>query len=249
VPIRYFFLLTTSMWAQFAGHSMIRGELQIEGIETGHDYQVDLADCSGGAPAVRGWLSGNNRFEFDDVAPGCKMLRVVAGPQRAVIQETQLFADGSGVPVTIRIAQPRKEPAKAGTVSAERLRHPIPQKVVRALAEANRQWRDGRAEEAREKLRPAVRQYPDCLELRLNLGVIEMKLGNLAAAAENFSMARELEPRSAIAAVDMGFALLQLHRLEEAERAAKDAVSLEPKNQIASLLLARVQAERLRAKN
>jgi tetratricopeptide (TPR) repeat protein len=117
------------------------------------------------------------------------------------------------------------------------------------LAEAYRLWRDGRAAEAREKLRPTVRQYPDCLELRLNLGVIEMKLGNLAAAAENFSMARELEPRSAIAAVDMGFALLQLHRLEEAERAAQDAVSLEPKNQIASLLLARVQAERLRAKN
>jgi hypothetical protein len=247
--MRYFFLFTTSVWAQFAGHAVVRGELQIEGLETGRDYQVDLADCSGGAPAVRGWLSGNNRFEFDDLQPGCKMLRVVTGPQRTVIQETQLFADGAGVPVTIRIAQPGKEPAKAGTVSAERLRHPMPQKAVRMLTEANRLWRDGRAAEAREKLRPAVARYPDFWELRLNLGVIEMKLGDLAAATEHFSMARELEPRSAIAAVDMGFALLQLHRLEEAERAAKDAVSLEPKNPIASLLLARVQAERLRAKN
>lgn len=238
------FLLSTNIWAQSAGSAVVRGELQIEGGEAGSDYQVELADCSGGSPGVRPWMFGGSRFEFQDVVPGCKTLRVLSGAQRAIVQEVQLFADASGSPIVVRVAKPEKEPVRAETISVERLRHPIPPNVLRVIGDANRLWQAGRIVEAGEKLRPAAAKYPGIWELRLNLGVVEMKLRNVAAAAEQFSKARELEPRSRAAALDSGIALFQLCRFEEAEDAAKDAVALDPRNQIARQLLASIQAAR-----
>jgi hypothetical protein len=241
------FFLPASVWAQPESHSVLRGELQIEGLDSARDYQVELADCAGGSPVVRGWMTGGNGFEFRDVTPGCKVLRVVNGMQRIIVQETQLFAERSGAPLVIQIAKPEKNPVSAATVSVERLRHPAPDKIVRLMADANRLYQTGRVAEASEKLRPAVAKYPDIWELQLNLGTIEMKLGNLAAAAEHFSKARELDPHSPVAAVSSGFALLQLNRLEEAEHAAKDAVALDPGNRIARLLLERIQSAKRHA--
>jgi Flp pilus assembly protein TadD len=71
-----------------------------------------------------------------------------------------------------------------------------------------------------------------------------MKLGNLQTAANHFLKGRELQPRSAPLAVDAGFALLKLNRLDEAEKAAADAVALEPQNTAARLLLDRIRAQR-----
>jgi Tetratricopeptide repeat len=241
------FLLPAGMWAQVEARSVLRGELQLDGIDVSHDYQVELVDCTGGGSPIRAWLTSGNRFEFQDVAAGCKVLRVVSGAQRVVVQETQLFAERSGVPLVIRIAKPDKEPVKAATVSIERLRHPAPEKIARLIGESNRLWQAGRVAEAGEKLRPAVEKYPDIWELQLNLGTIEMKLGNVGAAAEHFSKARELDRHSPLAAVSSGFALLQLNRLEEAEVAAKDAVALEPGNRIARLLLERIQTAKRHA--
>jgi hypothetical protein len=227
VPMRYFpiFFWCASIWAQFPGHAVVRGELQIEGDEAGHDYQVELADCAGGSATVRGRMSAGNQFEFPDVEQGCKTLRVLSGPQRNVVQEVEIFAKESSGPIVIHIANPEKERVSGETVSVGRLRHPVPQKVVRAIADANRLWKAGQVVEAGEKLQ------------------------NVAAAAEHFSKARELEPRSPVAAVGSGFALFQLHRLEEAEGAAKDAITLEPGNQAARLLLARIQAARTQGSN
>jgi len=236
------FLLSSSMWAQFAPHTVVRGELQIDGADTGSDYQVELAECSGDSQGVRGWMSGGTRFEFDRVTPGCKILRVVTGPQRTIVQEVQIFAEESSVPLVIRVANPRKEPVSAEVVSVDRLRHPIPQDVAHAMRDANRLWQAGQYAGAGEKLRPIAAKYPDVWELRLDLGIVEMKLQNVGAAAQHFLRVRELEPRSPVAALDAGFALLQLRRLDEAESAAKDAVALEPGNRVAQSLLAHIQA-------
>ena len=76
-----------------------------------------------------------------------------------------------------------------------------------------------------------------------------MKLQDVETAAAHFLKAHELEPRSPAAAIDSAFALLQLQRLDEAECAARDAVALQPDNQTARRLLARIQAEKLTGAN
>ena len=137
------FLTSMSLWAQFAAHAVVRGELQIEGAGAGQDYQVELADCSGGSQVIRGRMSSGNRFEFEDVSPGCKVLRVVNATQRTIVQEVQIFAE-AGTPVVIPVTTPEKEQVKARTISVERLRHPVPEKAARVLGEANRLWQAGR---------------------------------------------------------------------------------------------------------
>jgi hypothetical protein len=245
VPTRYafVFLLSTKLWAQFTGHAAVRGELQMDSADIARDYQVELADCSGGTPGLRALMFGN-RFEFDNVVPGCKMLRVLAGPQRNVIQEVQVCADGSGVPLELKISRPEKDPVRGQTVSVERLRHPVPENVMRAVADASRLWQAGRFGEAANKLRPLVAKYPDIWELRLNAGVVEMKLDNLSAAAEHLSKAHELAPRSMAAALESAVVLLRLERWEEAESAAKDAVALDPGNAVARKLLTHIEARK-----
>jgi len=224
------------------GNPVIRGELQFDDVRDGQDYQIEVADCAGGAPLARAFPTGSNRFEIEGVAPGCKLLRVVSGSDKSVVQETQLFVEGSRTPLTIRVPRREREPSVAGTVSVERLRHPIPHKAAQALTDANRLWRAGRVEEAAAKLRPAVERFPDIWEMRLNLGIIELKLEHFEAAAQNFLKAHQLQPRAAVPAVGAGFALLHLNRIEEAERAAHDAVALQPENQIARALLLRIQS-------
>lgn len=242
------FLLSTCLWAQSPPHrdsrTELRGELQIDGTDHGHDFQVELADCSSMSPGVRGRMSDGYRFEFDDVESGCKTVRVVDGPQRTIVQEVRVFVEGPGLPLVIRIPASAKDPVIAGTVSADRLRHPLPQSLVRAMGDANRLWKSGRTEEAGKKLRPVVAKYPGFWEPRVSLGLVELKLQNLAAAAEHFAKAHELEPHSPVAALYAGFTLYRVRRLDEAESAAKAAVALDPGNPLARTLLAQIQAVR-----
>jgi len=245
VSIRHLSLFVFSFNA-LAQHTAIRGELETDDVTT-PDYQVELGDCTGSGSSIRGWLLGGNRFEFDDVTPGCKTLRVLTGDRKTIVQEMQIFAGGSAAPVTIRIPRQSGASSPAGIISAERLRRPIPSKVARAMADANRLWQAGRVEEAAAKLRPMVGRYPDFWELQMNAGVVEMKLGNVETAAVHFLKGRELQPHSATLAIDAGFALLKLNRIEEAERAANDALAVEPQNKIAHLLLDRIRSVSLGA--
>ncbi len=155
-------------------------------------------NCSGAGPPTRAWLQSGSRFEFDDVAAGCKTLRVITGDRRQIVEEVQVFAEGSGAPITIRVPNPAGHTSStASTVSVERLRHPVPEKAVRLMSEANRLWKAGRVEQAAAKLRPAVEHYPEFWELRMNLGVIEMKLGNIETAVNHFLKGRELQKENA----------------------------------------------------
>ena len=240
MSIRLFVLCATPLFAQFGRTAIIRGELQFES-SASDDYQVEVTGCTGGGAVTRGWLSNSNLFEFDDLQPGCKVVRVVAGPQRTPVKETQIYADTIGIPVTIRIsAEKRDQPG--GLISAERLRHPFPEKAVRALADASQLYKAERYTEAAKKLRPITDHYPEFWELHLGLGVIEMKLGNLEIAADHFLKVRELNPKSFLGALDAGFALAKLNRLPEAEQAANAAIAIDPQNEIAHLLLARIRS-------
>lgn len=233
-------------WAQLggvaAGHGVILGELQIDGVEDGRDFEVELTDCLGSSWGIRGKVSSANRFEFDDVAPGCKMLRVVSGAQRSVVQEMQVFAGGAPNPLVVHIENRAKESTKGGIISADRLRHPLPHDVARALGDASQLSQSGRMTEARERLREISAKYPAIWEPHYNLGIAEMKLGNLTAALQEFVSVRAINPRFTAAAVASGFVLLQLGRLQDAESAANDAIALEPANPTAKLLAERIRA-------
>jgi Flp pilus assembly protein TadD len=163
-----------------------------------------------------------------------------------------LLAQSDNVPVLIHLGgfKSRREkipPAGSSfTVSADGLRHPLPPKVVKALAEAQRHTGAGRLAEASSELHKIVAHNPNVWQARLNLGVVEMKLGLANEALASFTRARELEPRSSKAALDSAIALVALRRVGEAESAARDALKLDPSNHNAQELLDLLQTGRER---
>ena len=160
-----------------------------------------------------------------------------------------MFVKGGGEPVLIQVPQAEKKPVNPGTVSADRLRHPLPEAVKHAMADANRSWQAGKIAEARKKLAPVVAKYPDFWEPHVSLGIIEMRLQDFAAAAADFTKAHELEPHSPVAALYSGFTLYETHRIDEAESAVKAALALEPGNKLARMLLDRIQEGKAPATN
>lgn len=251
MSLRSFFLslwLCTAARAQFGGGGVVlRGEVQLDGAAPlVEKYVVDVSECGGGGIVGRTMLGFDNKFEVRDLKSGCKLVRIMSSDERRLLHEERVTVEGENTPVLLHVEGDRRPAVSSGTVSVERLRHPIPAKVLRALAETQKLSETGHVEEAASKLQKIVAQDPDLWEAHLNLGVMEMKLGRPADALASFSRARELEPRSSKVAVDSGIALIALHRVDEAESFAREALALDPTNQSAQKLLDIIRNGRVR---
>lgn len=226
---------------------VLRGEVQLDGTAPlVEKYVVDVSECGGGGIVGRTMLGFDNKFEVRDLKSGCKLVRIMSSDERRVLHEERVTVEGENSPVLLHVEGDRRPTAPSGTISVERLRHPIPSKVLRELAETQKLSEAGRIQEAASKLQKMAAHDPDLWEVHLNLGVMEMKLGHPTEALASFARARELEPRSSKAAVDSGIALVALRRVDEAESAAREALTLDPSNQSAQKLLDIIRNGRVR---
>ena len=85
----------------------------------------------------------------------------------------------------------------------------------------------GQARGARESYRALLERWPDNLIGLIGLGNVEYGLKDLAAAERAFRRASVAHPQSAVALNNLAHVLAALGRLDEAEAAARTAVSLE----------------------
>jgi tetratricopeptide (TPR) repeat protein len=248
-------LWTATAWAQVGGGGgiVLRGEIENEGsLPLGEKYVVQVSECSEGGDLGRTSLGFDNRFEFRDLKAGCKIVRILSSDERRLLHEERVLAQNDNVPLVIHLRNEKPGSGKvlpassAGTVSADGLRHPIPPKVLQALTETQRLSEAGRTEEAASKLQKVVEHNPNVWQAHLNLGALKMKLGRPAEALASFVRARELEPRSSMAALDSAIALVVLRRITEAEGAAREALKLDPSNQNAQMILDRLRTGRAR---
>jgi tetratricopeptide (TPR) repeat protein len=247
--------LCTSALGQMANGSgaALRGEIQTEGAPLGAEkYAVRVSDCGDSGETGRTMLAFDNQFEFRDLKPGCKVVRILTSDEQRLLHEERVLAQNDNVPLLIRLGKAKTDSYKippAGssfTVSVDRLRNPLPPKVVRALADTQRLREAGKWDEAASKLKKLLAQNPSVWQAHLNLGFVEMKLGRPVEALACFSKARELEPRSSKAALDSAIALVTLHRVPEAEDAAREALKLDSTNENAQTFLDRLQMARER---
>lgn len=88
----------------------------------------------------------------------------------------------------------------------------------------------GKTGAAIQLFRKAISSQPRWAGLHIQLGVAELKLGNLSRAEESFLRAQELEPRNPVTHLYLGILLLKKGELEEARRSLTTAESLEPGN-------------------
>jgi tetratricopeptide (TPR) repeat protein len=208
------------------------------------DYFVELDDSSHTGPPHRVLLDPQNTFEFRGVAPGVYTIRIVRAHDRSAIHEEAVNLSSANSTVLLRLRDEERQRPVSGTVSAERLRNPMPAKVLKGMMEAQRLSESGSFEAAAEKLRDLVRRHPGIWEAHLNLGVQDLRLGYVEKALRSFLRARELQPRSALAAINAAAALATLDRLIEAQSMAREALALDPGNRAARTLLDRIERAR-----
>ena len=88
-----------------------------------------------------------------------------------------------------------------------------------------------------------LEKYPDDFGANYNMGDIQLNKGNAAEAAGYFQKAAKADPRSVVAATELGIALFTEQHVPEAAEQFKRALILDPKYTDARFDLATVEAE------
>jgi tetratricopeptide (TPR) repeat protein len=115
-------------------------------------------------------------------------------------------------------------------VSARSLAHRVPKTARKELDKGVQAWRKGRTAEAVVHLAQAAMIDPDSVEAQADLGVAYATSGDLSQALDRDERALELEPNFHVLHENKAAVLMLLNRLEEAEQAARKALSLAPES-------------------
>lgn len=100
--------------------------------------------------------------------------------------------------------------------------------VQRAYDTALQSLRQGETERAKQQFEKLAAEYPSLAGPYTNLGIIQLKENNPAAAEGAFRKAVELNPESAQAHHQLGVSLRMQGRFQDAEQAYQTALKLEP---------------------
>lgn len=122
------------------------------------------------------------------------------------------------------------EPARptAGTVSLNRLMHPVPHAARKEFERAGKSAEKGANHEAIQHLRKALAIYPDYAEAHNDLGVGYLRQAAYAEAVAEFQAAIALDSSAARPLGNLAIAWVALRRYRDAEFTARRAISLDP---------------------
>jgi tetratricopeptide (TPR) repeat protein len=116
-------------------------------------------------------------------------------------------------------------------VSVQRLS--IPEDAQKRLLKVEELLKEHEVEEAIEKLKQLIDQFPEYSDAWNRLGTIYFLNGNFRESERHFRQALRLDPESYPPVVNLGAALLSLGALEEAQEYNSRAVDLRPQDPLA----------------
>jgi tetratricopeptide (TPR) repeat protein len=132
---------------------------------------------------------------------------------------------------TVLVSPPR------GGVSARTLTHKHSKAALKAFNRAHRAWKKGQSDRVLRYLVEALHLDPDFMEARADLGAVYAQANRPEDALEQYDQALAVEPNLALLHSNKAAALVMLSRWEEAERAARHAVQLDPESINANYML------------
>src|SRR5205823_3916092 len=119
----------------------------------------------------------------------------------------------------------RTEGSRAGTVSADLLRHPLPSKARDLLLKAHLASSAGDHARAVSYLEQALRKYPDSAAwIQSLLGVEYVKTDQFPAAVSSLEQAVKLLPRDAVNRSNLGLSLAAVGQYDRAETELRRAL-------------------------
>lgn len=142
-------------------------------------------------------------------------------------------------PVTDSFVSPfRRSPGEVNAAVAELERENQPYADA-----AKRAFLNQRFEACRELFSTVLERNPGDIESRCKMGVVQLRLGDFAEAAETFRKASELDTTNPYAFRMLGLALYETGDLGEAIRVLEESVKLAPSNTDSRLLLGKIYFE------
>jgi tetratricopeptide (TPR) repeat protein len=224
---------------------VVRGRVLTDVAYLGTDIMAELDDVDRHAPPNRAQVNVDGSFEFRDVMSGRHTLRLMTLFGDTICEQSvEVFTFGGEL--SIRLPKQSSERPAGAMVSVRELQRPVPPKAFRALAEAQRESESGRTAEAIRKLELALRLHPDYSAAHCNLGVEYVRLGRHREALEQFEKAAATGAPTATLYGNLSFAYFAVGRLQDAEHAARRAVSLDARYIRAHYLLGSILAHGVR---
>lgn len=198
----------------------------------GHVYLPSGQSTSGSALKVRleslGTFGGSSTatdqdwsFRFNDLPPGTYTVVVDGGKEYETARESVTFGpEGSGrvtnVAIQLRVKVSAANPAFAN----------VPQAAIDLYQKGATAAQKGDVKNAVDFLSKAVAAYPNFTIALNELGLQYLKLKQWDKAIESFAALLKLRPADATAQLNIGIALFNQPKLEEAETHLREALKL-----------------------
>jgi len=140
-------------------------------------------------------------------------------------------------------AASREESTRAGTISADLLRHPLSERAREMIDKAQRIAQGGDHLAAIEQLTKALDKHPESAAwIQPVLGVEYIRTDQYQAAIQALEQAVLLLPRDPINRSNLGLSLAITGQFDRAEQELQQALQLDAKNDTTRRLLAVVEA-------
>ena len=134
----------------------------------------------------------------------------------------------------------------SNTVTVQELKHAIPKKAHKEMERAEKAHLQQRKDEAKEHLNRAVSIDPEFVAARNNLAAIYLTEGDGEAAVAQLEEAVKIDPHNPILFTNLTLGYTMTHKLDAAERAARERLLLDRTSAKAHLFLGLVLVEKQR---
>jgi tetratricopeptide (TPR) repeat protein len=160
----------------------------------------------------------------------------------AAFLELVRAGDLRGVTGVAKCKEAQGQPAAAVQLLQRELAK-FPGRLDLRLALVDVEYRSGRLQDARAELQELAAKNPTSVELQMRLGDVQNRLGDKAAAIQNFANAHKLKPHDLHAALGLAITLDSSGKTDQARGAYEDVLRIDPENTQALNNLAYIKAD------
>jgi tetratricopeptide (TPR) repeat protein len=139
--------------------------------------------------------------------------------------------------LSFRLVPKAGSPGKATVIDSDKT--DIPQKALDHYDEAIKRSRAGDTQGAIAELKDAIEKYPEFMLALTELGVQQLKIGDLAAADESFAAALKIRPNAYEPTINRGIGLFRQKHYLDAENYLRSALKIKATSTVAHYYLGR----------
>lgn len=193
-------------------------------------------DVSGGREVEQTDITPDGTFRLANIHPGTYLLKVVDSTHESILEEV-VHIGAASEPLMLLLPESSSLPTARGTVSSDRLQHPLSAKGTKMIRKAQNDAAAGDHLKAIEELKQALNEPSAIPYVHALLGQEYLKTGQAALAATELGQASLMLPHDAVVHSNFGYALFLMGDSARGEQEVRRALELDHNNSPAQRLL------------